>query len=682
MKFSFDWLKEYISGNLPSLKEVAQLLTEHSFETQILTNKLPVLDIKLLANRVPDASGHLGVAREIAALVNKKFIPPEAKLKEANKLTRDWLEIKIKEPRLCPLYAARVVKNIKISKSPGWLIKKLTACGLKPINNVVDITNYVMLEYGQPLHAFDYDCLAGQKKKQIIVRLAKDKEEMETLDNEKRILDKTVLVIADNKHPLAIAGVKGGTLAEISLKTKNIVIESANFNGPCIRRTSQKLNLKTDASWRFQHNLDPRLTLLALDHAASLIQEICGGEILKGIVQEGEVLKPKNWLILNFDKIEKFLGLKINFKQAQNILLSLGFNLKKSKKENVYLVKPPIGRQDILTSEDLMAEIIRIIGFNQLKSLPPQEVLTMPAINEVWQFKDLIRDWLKGQDLEEVYNYAFISNEDKDQLSSWQSNLIEVLNPNSQNFRYLAPTLLVNLLKNINQNFRFYDKVHLFEINKVFLKQVAGFEELMFSGAFSDQRNKDEQRAFLMVKGLIIHLSEKLGLDYHDLKFNKTLLKGYEDLLAPEKSVGLSVNNRLVGVIGLASEKFLKYFDLNRPVALWEIKVNDLKQVVSEEREYEPLPRYPAVIRDLSILINQDLLADEVLSAIQQSGVKYLEDIDLFDFYEGSPLPSHKKSLSFHLIFRNSEATLTTEEVDREMKKIIKVVHQLGGEIR
>jgi len=695
MKFSYSWLKELVKFK-ESPEKLAELLTLYLAETKVsFRKKRAILDVDLLPNRVADALSHLGLAREISAILGEKFNYPQPKFKEEKKTTKSWITITIKSP-YCRRYVARNIWHVKVKSSPQWLKERLEDCDLRPINNIVDAANYAMLLTGQPLHVFDFQKLAfnRQKKKEIIIRQAKKGEQIITLERQSYKLKESNLLICDKEKPLALAGIKGGLIAEVDKDTRFIIIESANFDGANIHLTAKELGLKTDASWRFEHHLEPDLAAYAVDILAQIIQQIAGGEILKGKIDAINDSSHKNLIPINFTSWEKFLGWSISREEIIKKLKLLGFSLVERK--NYLLVNPPLYRNDIENAEDVMGEVARLQGFNQIPSLSPKEEIILPAKNEFWEFKEKIKDWLKVYHLEEVYNYSLISQKDKEILAKdWQGKLIALDNPLSDLFCYLQPTLLLNFLKNIKANFRFVDKLKLFEIGKIYYKNprfaqnlvshsarnqdIKEKEEAVFGGILARKEKILKHPLFYEAKGIIEGLLTDLGIDKDDYSIKPIEKTEYSSIL--EKGMALYVKNQFLGILAIPKKNVLKKYDVEGEVVFWEIKLLGLMALEQAEREYEPLPQYPAAIRDVSFIIKKDILIDKILKIIQESASS-LEDADLFDIYEGKNLPSGKQSLSFHLIFRSSEKTLKSEEVDKEMKKIYKALKQLGAIIR
>ncbi len=701
MQFSYNWLKDLLNpvrklekmkfSNGVKFKEtpekLADILTMYFAEATVkYRGKRPVLDVELLSNQVAEASGHLGLAREIGAIIGKRFIYPKINLKEKNIFAKNLLNIEIKSPN-CNYYLARLLQGVKVKESPKWLKDVLADCGVRSINNIVDAANYVMLETGQPLHAFDFDKISDKSaaakkkaKKEIIIRQAKKNEKITTLEDETYALDENIMLIADNKNPLALAGIKGGKIAGISKNTTNIILESANFNGTNIRLTSKKLGLRTDASWRFEHNIPLELADYAIDRLAQLIQELAGGDILKGKVGQRISKEEKIVIPIKWESWEKFLGWPIKKKEIIHYLSLLGFFIQERKE--YFLISPPPFRNDIKIKEDVMGEVARLYGIDKIDSIIPQEILTLPLQNEFFEFREQVKDWLKGYNLEEVYNYSFISEEDKNILpNKWQRKLIEIQNPTSALTKYLRPTLLTNFLKNINYNFSFVDKIGFFEIGKTYLKESKNLKEyFVFSGVLAQKEKCDDSSIFYQAKGIIEDLFSRFGIDRDNYSFKP--LEGTEYSLLLEQGAAIYKNKDLIGVIGNPKKDLLKKYDCEGKSVFWEIKLLPLLEIVQEEREFQPLPKYPAIIRDISFIIAQNILVDKILNIIQKACPVNLEDVDLFDIYVGKNLSSGAKSMSFHLTFRANDRTLKNEEVDKEMEKIYKVLKDIGAEIR
>lgn len=676
MKFSYNWLKEHIEGEIPKPKKLAELLTLHSFEVEGVEKILSdfLLDIDVLPNRAADCFSHIGIARECVAILNVKCKSPDVKLSEDKKLkAKDFVKIKVENKQDCPRYTARVFTDIKVGPSPKWMQKRLKVCGLRPINNIVDIANYVMLETGQPLHAFDLDKVANQK---IIIRRAKRGEKIITLDNEKYDLDREVLVIADPKGSLGIAGIKGGGRAEIDKKTKKVVLESANFNAKVIRQGSQKISLKTDASWRFEHGIDPDLTEMAANRAAVLIREVAGGKITQGLVDfyPKRVLPRRVKLDLGY--VEKLLGVKIPEKKIKNILQRLGFKTSEQAPRKI-VVEVPTWRLDISLAEDLIEEIGRIAGFEKIPSKFPLAVLTPSQRNLNIFWEGLIKNILKAAGFSEVYNYSFINERDAETFNykvRKKSVLVELENPISVEQKYLRPSLIPNLLKNIQKNQKYFDQIKIFELGKVF----------KIKSKKQKTPNYQEKRAlvgvitgdaFYQLKGVVDLLLNKLGISniWYD-SYQPTPEESKREIWHPKKCAEIKVNHQELGFLGEIKPSLLGNLKIEKKAVVFDLDFEKLQKLSSEEQEHKPVSRYPAAIRDLAVLVPREIRVVEVLNEINTAGGGIIKDIDLFDIYEGVEISSGKKSLAFHIIYQSSKKTLKSEEIDKIHQKIIKAL--------
>ncbi len=555
-------------------------------------------------------------------------------------MKKDFIKLQIENQEDCPRYTAKVITGVKVKSSPKWIQQRLKACGLQPINNIVDAANYVMLEMGQPIHAFDLDKVG----KKIIVRRAKKGEKIKTLDDKTYKLDKDILVIADSNKPIAIAGIKGGDTTGVDKKTKNIVIEAANFNRLLTRRACQKLKLKTDASWRFENGIDPNLIDLAQERVCALIQEIAGGKVLRGMVD----FYPKKVLVkkiqLNLDYVERLLGIKIPKREISKILRSLGF---------MFQVEVPTRRLDVSLPEDLIEEIGRIYGYGKIKSVFPRASLIPPQRNIDIFWEDRIKDILKELGFSEVYNYSFVE----------QGGEIEVANPISRKQKYLRPSLIPNLLKNVKDNLNNFKKIKIFELGKIFL---GGQEKKMLAGLMTAENKTID--IFYQVKGVVDLMLKKLGLSniWYD-SYQPTPEQSKIDIWQKGECAEIKVDNQEIGFLGKISSEEVVAFDFD---------FEKLIKLASEEHEYQPISKFPAAVRDLAVIIVQGVLVEEVLNKINAAGGPLIRDVDLFDMYGGEEIPAGKKNLAFHIIFQAEDHTLTAEEIDKLMAKIVKALEK------
>lgn len=658
MKFSYALIKKLIPA-VKSKRDLIEKLNLYSFEVE--DAKGDVFEVSVPPNRFSDAASHLGIVKEISAILGVQY--KEARLLEINnkynKARLSKIKVEIKDKNLCARYSARYFENIKVGPSPKWMRKILIDCGLRPINNVVDIMNYAMLETGQPLHAFDYDKIATSDKRQatkrIIVRRAKKGEKIAALDNQIFKLNENILVIADGKEPLAIAGIKGGKKAEVVQNTKRIIVESANFDGVNIYKSSKALKLFTDASLRFSHNISPELALFGLDKAGELLKEIIGAKA--GQATDINFTKPVKKIIkFDLEKFNKFIGLNLDIEICRKYFERLGFKI--SNQSSIvhglssFLVEVPVLRQDIETFEDLAEEAARLYGYNRIKSMPAFVHLTPSGFEDQIVLKDKIRKILAGMGLSETYNYSFVGPDAKQQI-----NAVELENPISVQFKYLRFSLAPYLIKNIESNLRFFDEIKIFEIGKVFSRDANISEKLKLgiAVAFKNNPPAGESEAFFELKGIIEQLFKKIGLvDF----LIKELKDGDLEIESGDKTIGF-INHS--GYKGLPAGKH---------GAFAEIDLDSLLKLIVEEHEYRPLPKYPSIMRDISILVGQTARVGEIMQAIQEVDLKYIEDVDLTDEYE----INGKRSLTFRIIFQAKDRTLTDGEINKEMGKIFKAL--------
>jgi len=696
MKVSYNWLKEYVK-DLPKPEKLADLLTMHAFEVEGIEKMGNdyIFDIDILPNRAHDCLSHIGVAREVAALTNSKLQVTSYKLQESKLKVEDFVKVEIKDSDLCPRYTARVITDIKVGPSPKWLQERLRAVGQQSINNIIDATNYVAFETGQPLHAFDANKLAPTNyeskritnKKQIIIRRAKKGEKITTLDGEECKLDNDILVIADSKDPIAVAGIKGGKKAEIDKNTKTIILESANFNLNNIHASSRKLGISTESSLRFEHGLDPNLASEAMDRLAELIQKNSGGKIAKGMIDVyphhqkfgvgvySNKIKPRK-ISLKIDKVDSVLGVKISEKEIIRILNSLGFKVKKAGGQ--LFADVPTRRLDIEIPEDLIEEIGRIYGYEKISSKPPIGNLVSVKPNDLLMLRNKAKNILDGLGMTEVYNYSFIGDDDLEKLELSSKNYIELENPLSLDLKYLRRDLITNLLKNIRENFKYFDEAGLFELGKIYFKNPKLSETMILSGVLGKKDGGDE--LFYEAKGVVDGLLNKLGISnqwYDNFEAMPECVS--KKFFHPDRAAEVKLDNQEIGFIGEINPAILSKFKIKGRVAALDIDFELLIKLISEELIYSPSSKYPAVVRDIAILVNLGDKVVDVLNAVNSVGGDLIQDIDLFDMYEGGEIPRGKKNLAFHIIYQSDERTLTDKEVDKIHDKIVREASKRRG---
>jgi phenylalanyl-tRNA synthetase beta chain len=624
MKFSYSLLKKFVPG-ITSKKKLIEELNMKAFETE--GSKGDVLDIKVL-NRYSSASSHWGMAREISAIFGLKTAIPDKRLVN---IPEGLGKVKINESDLCPRYCARYFEITKVGSSPAWMQKALKSCGMRPINAVVDIMNYAMLETGQPLHAFDAD----KSGSSIVVRRAHNGEKFTTLDDDTYTLTENMLLITDGANPLALAGIKGGKSAEVGNKTRRILIEAANFDGASIYRTSRRLGLVTDASARFTQGLTPHLVKIGMDRATVLLSDILKAKL----VDSGDVHKKLPGLeIIEFSvgRFNRLIGLNLPAAQIINYLKRLDFTIKKGKSADKFLVEIPPLRDDITIFEDLAEEVGRLYGYNNLPASPPVVGLNSAEVDDAVQLKREARMILSGLGFNEVYNYSF--NNRRSAASRFlpvaDDRRLEIENPISEDKKFLRSELITGLVSNIETNERLFGDLDFFEIGKVWAPK----EELHLGMVI---RRRGTQ-PFLELKGAVQALLERLGIP--DLM-----------LRSDGKSILVECDHKVVGFISAHHGK----------TAFAELNLDSLVTLASGENEFKPLSKYPAIIRDLSLTVKRGALVGDILEAINASGADDIENVDLADYYDPT-------RFTFRIIFRSSDRTLTDGEANSELNQIIK----------
>lgn len=663
MKFSFSVIKKMVP-QLKSKAQVVELLSLHAFEAEDAPGN--TLEVNLPPNRYADAASHLGIARELTAIggwtIDEKKIvwgrdgkPPFDFRKHPVTPTR--FSVNVEDPKLCIRYTACWAEGIAIKRSPPWLEQALQECGLRPINNVVDVMNYVMLETGQPLHAFDADELPNGR---IIVRRAKKGEKIKTIDGVEYALTPEMLVIADTEHPVAIAGIKGGHGPEVTKKTERIIIESATFDSVSVYKTSQQLKLVTDASQRFSHRMSPNLAELGLARAASLLIAVAGGNIAETFDSRKKAPIEKV-LKLDIGRLNALIGSAFSAAEASGFLKRLGFV---SRGKDLW--EAPPYRTDIETHEDLAEEVVRIYGINRLASQPPRVHLCAEEQDLAVVLKEKIRKILLGLGFTELYTHSFIG---KDRIGKLDGGrLVELKNPISEEFFYLRPTLLPGLLGGLELNSKTKDSLACFETGKIMVRGSKGIEEKLMLGILVASKKKE---MLFDLKGVLQNLGRALGVPdfriWHDPKNSgKEAPAGMfwmnSDVLKCD------TDKTTLGILGHPAKQPKNWY-----VAVAEINLDTLGQYISEEFEYMPLSRFPSVVRDLSLLVGAEYAIGGIIQTVQLSNPKIIFDVDLVDEYV-DPSWKGKQSISLRIVFQSNDRTLTAEEVDKEVQKIMEIL--------
>ncbi len=642
-----------------------------------------IFDLDITPNR-PDCLSVIGVAREVAALTGQEVHLPDVGYNEAPLPIDRQISIEIVDPDLCPRYCASLIAGIKVAASPGWMQQRLLACGMRPINNIVDITNYVMLEYGQPLHAFDYHRIGGKK---IIVRRADKGEALISLDGAKRVLSEDMLVIADQEQAVAIAGVMGGADSEVTQQTTAILLEAANFDPASIYHTGNSLNLPSEARLRFERGISPELTLPAVKRATQLLIQLAGGEAAKGLVDAYPGKQEQEPILLSTGRVSSLLGVEFSLDQIIGALASLGFDCKPAGSASEVWVTAPYWRSDIHLAEDLIEEVARIIGYDQI----PATMLSQPVPRKdpepILSLKQEVSRSLTGYGFQEVLTYSLTSLELLNKLLPEPHPLepvpLRVANPMTADQEYLRPNLRANLLAALWANRRHEDgSIRLFELGKVYLPRPNDLpnEPEVLCGILSGPRFEeswrggDEALDFFDAKGIVVGLLRHLGVE-------ASFEPGGDESLHPTKQAAIAIDNNRLGVIGELHPKVLDAFEISGNVYLFEINLTALLPFTIGHKLFQPIPRFPAIVRDIALVVDSRVAHRQVQDII--GGFPLVSQVIIFDVYTGGQLPSGKKSLAYRITFQSPTHTLTDEEVNKVQQQILdKLSKQLGATLR
>ncbi|WP_400194782.1 phenylalanine--tRNA ligase subunit beta [Lysinibacillus telephonicus] len=638
-----------------------------------------VLELGLTPNR-SDALSMLGVAYEVAAILSQEVKLPKINYETSSEKAQDYLKLRV-EAKENPLYGAKVVKNVKIAESPLWLQHYLMAAGVRPHNNVVDITNYILMEYGQPLHAFDYDSL---KTKEIVVRLANEGEKIVTLDDQERTLNSHNLVITNGIEPVAIAGVMGGANSEVTDSTTTVVIEAAYFDGLSVRRTSKELGLRSDSSARFEKGVDPNRVLLAAERAAQMLEELAGGEVLDGTVLIDELDKTPARVVVSPDFINTRLGMKISLEEMLSILNRLKFDVEAAN--GLLIIDVPTRRQDIKIEEDIVEEIARLYGYDEIPMTLPSGGEQVGGLTPYQAKRRVVRNLLEGSGLYQAITYSLTSDELAQKYALKAEDTTRLLMPMSEDRSTLRQSLIPHLVEAASYNVaRKEESVALYEIGSVFLGQTEEklpYEEehiaLIVTGKWVDNAWLGEKvnADFFVAKGIVEALFEKLGLSER-ISYEKAVVEG----LHPGQTANILLDGEKVGIIGGLHPVERKKYDLKEAFVA-ELNLQAIITASVEELVYKPVPRFPAMTRDIALELDRSKPAGEIVEIIRKAGTKLLKEVKVFDVYEGDKMTAGKKSVAFSLTYFDPERTLTDEEVVNAHEKVLKALAEAGAEVR
>lgn len=639
------------------------------------------IDNKSLTHR-PDLWGHYGIAREVAAITDKKLCPYKVNISYPS--SGEQVDIKVEDPQLCPRYIGVKIDGIKIGPSPDWLKKRLEVIGYRPINNIVDITNYVMAELGQPLHAFDAKKVEGG----IVVRRAKSGETIETLDETKRKLSNEMLVIADHKKAIAIAGVMGGLNSEISEKTSGIIIESANFHPSSVRKTAAAIGLRTEAVQRFEKSLDPNLAETAIDKTCRLILEICEGARIAGPKKDVKNFSDKKAKVtVSLPKLFSKIGKEIPEKQVLDILNSLEFKAEKGGAKGINVEIPSFrATKDISIEDDLVEEIARLYGYENIGEELPHLPINLPEENTERKRKHEARNILSyGLGFNEVYNYSFYSQKEIQKCMLPEELHIKVENYLSEDQTHMRVSIVPNMLKNVALNIKNYEKFKIYEVGRTYedLQEYFPIEEKKIT-AFIVEPKKDSNEVFYKAKGALEKFMKLFGAP--DLEMEKgSSLTPYAH---PNKYAEFFLKDgpqegEAIAKVYEVHPLIMKNFDIEKVrIGAFEVNFSKLVKHSKKQYRYTPIPRYPGIEFDISVIIDNKKEIAEIREAIVESGRELVKSVSLFDMYEGANIPEGKKSLAFKIILRSDERTLKDEEMKAVQQEIFSRLKGLGGEIR
>jgi len=666
MKVSYHWLQRYVKIDLPP-GELCERLTLRGLEVEGFAVAADdfVIEIEVTANR-PDLLSHIGVARETAALLSEPLQLPEPDKDQPGPPASTFTSVEIDDPELCPRYIARVIRDVQISPSPPWLQKYLEALGLRPVNNVVDLTNFVLLECGQPLHAFDYDKLMEQR---IVVRPAAPGEGMALIDGSEPQLTPHMLVIADAARPVALAGIMGGLDTEVTDATKHILLESASFQPASIRRTARALALQTDASYRFERGVDPEGVDWASRRCAELIAQTCGGTMAAGAVEVNHMPPWKRSVSVRMPRIDRVLGLRVSSSETKRLMTSIGFQTL-GESDDVLSFSVPSYRGDVATEIDVIEEVARLHGYEHI---PEESTLSIRVAREPHreQVKHLVRTVLAAEGYTEVTCSSLTSVERAQQPSCWAGpGVLALRNPLNPDEAAMRRLLLPSLLdvKRTNQD-RGTARTEVFEIAKVYLhpeRKPLPDEKTCLTLL--------EEDTFYDLKGTIEVLADRLGLA-DKLEMRPEQAPAFD----PDLCVKLTIDGRLLGYMGRVAAQEIDARDLRNAPFACELDFDLLVGEAKLERRFNELPKFPAIDRDLAIVVDEAVQWGDVLACARESGGELLESVEFFDLYRGRQIPPGKKSLAFSLHYRSPQRTLRHEEVDSSLERVVAALRERVG---
>ena len=634
-----------------------------------------VIEYEITPNR-GDCLSVIGIARDLAAITGQKIKMPQFKINEIDENINKYITVEIVNPELCPRYSTKIIKDITIKDSPLWFKNRLIAVGLRPINNIVDITNYVMYELGQPLHAFDYSFLEGKK---IIVKTAEENQEFQTLDSKTHKLNKYNLLICDNKKPVALAGVMGGENSEVREDTKDVLLESAFFDPASVRKTSKELGILSDAAYRFERTIDISNVTFAAERAAYFMQEFADGKVVKGIVDNYPLKKEPKTVSLRKSRLDLIAGRELDFKKSENIFINLGFKVLK-RDDSKITVEVPTYRNDIFEEIDLIEEVLRIYGYNNIEEeLPPSK--KYPEYR--YSFHNFLNDtknFFKHFGFSEAINYSFISKRYNNLFKSSEFKEVELLNPLTEDLEVLRFSILPGILKNVKENInQKNENIRLFESGKIFSKsetaETGVYEEVKFAGVLTGKISEPNwcdvfrDVDFYDVKGML----ESFFSDFRIKNIDYSYPVASEfPFLNCNKAALITADGDVIGFMGEVNPNIIELFQIETENLLcFSLNIEKIFDKISKNIYFKELPKFPSVDRDIALLADDKISSSEIIDIIYSEGKGLIENIFIFDLYKGKNISEGKKSIAFKIIFRDSKGTLKAEKINKILDKII-----------
>ncbi len=633
-----------------------------------------VVEYEVTSNRV-DCFSVIGIAREAAATFGKKFVPPVVTVKENDEKASDYIKVNVEDTELCSRYVARVVKNIKIEPSPLWMQKRLAACGIRPINNIVDITNYVMEEYAQPMHAYDLDLVSGNE---IIVRRAKDKEVFQTLDGVERTLDSSMLMICDAEKPVGIAGIMGGENSKITDDIKTLLLEAACFDGTNIRLSGKKLGLRTEAAAKFEKGLDPNQAIEAINRACQLIVELGAGEVVGGCVDAYPVEKQAKRISFNSEWINHFLGTEILEETMIGYFKAIDLGYDETTKEIIV----PTWRQDLESEADIAEEVARFYGYDKIPTTLPHGEATTGGLSFKLRIENIARSVAEQFGFNEGMTYSFESPKVYDKLlipagDKLRENVV-ISNPLGEDYSIMRSLPLNGMLTSLATNYNRRNKdVRLYELGNIYLPKALPITELpeermeLTLGMYGEGD-------FFSLKGVVEELLEKVGMKQITL-YDPNAGKPY---LHPGRQANVIYDNTVIGYLGEVHPEVLENYNIGEKAYIAVLDMPEIVSRASFDTKYTGIAKYPAISRDISMVMKKEILVGETEEIIRINGGKLLENYHLFDIYEGSQIQEGYKSVAYSISFRAKDRTLEDKDVNAVMKKILSALEMKGIELR